>query len=438
MPINRKEMQAIARKYHEPIALVTGSDSGVEAAKALKHYGLRTIIYVSKKKAPDYIKKLNCNRKQDKDLRPNNHLVVADDLAEIKKKDSWETAVFRLNAYPEITKHVDELLALECIQIPSKAFSILIGGDEKCNIIENQFAIPIMGSRKLFKIANIGATEKDCRWFAQKVGIPCVEFYEFKLSENGIRFTQPVNEPLVLLAGYAVASEKKTIIGENSGDLEERVSKEVLAGNIDKTILERAWAQQFLLGADVNLNFFFSPIDAKKEWGTADDMFASLYNTSLEDARVCLANELVSIEERKADILERIKDLPIQFQTQVKGFVKTFRLPKITLNFSEDFLFEDLLKHDDQLLLLLREEEPPGIIGSWSLQATMLQKGVSSYELKLTGMNLGLYDRLDAETICPLIDLAKRKRQTEMTLGERTALELYRSKKQDALSEIVT
>jgi len=433
-------MQAIAKKYREPIALVIGSDSGLQVVKALEHYGLKTIVYVSRGEASHYLKELIQDRKPKKEGGlSNNDLLVVDELGEIKKNDAWKTAVFRLNTYQEITNYVDELVALECVQIPSKAFSVLVGGDERCSIIENQFAIPIMGSRMLFKIANIGASQRDHRWFAQKVGFPCVEVYEFKASETGIRFVEFVNEPLILMTGYSGTGGKMTfIIGENSSDLEERVSKEVVAGNVDKTTLEKAWAQEFLLGANINLNLFFSPIDAKEEWGDTDDVYASLYNLSLQDARACLANELISLEERRLDILEKLKGLSIDFQTRIKSFVKTYRLPKISLNFLEDFLFEDLLKYGERLLLLIKEEEPPGIIGSWSLQATMLQKGVSSYELKLGGINFGLYDRLEEEAIYPLVNLAKLRRGMEMTLGERIALELLRSKKADLLPDIVT
>lgn len=435
LPINREEMQEIAKTYSEPVALVTGSSSGLEAATALKHYGLRTMIYVVREEAADCIEKLAYKWNQD----PNVHIVVFDDPGEIQKRDGWKTAVLRLSTYSEITKYVDELIALECVQIPSKAFAVFVGGDEKCSVIQNQFAIPIMGSRKLLKTANIGTSKKNYRWFAQKVSIPCAKVYEFKASETGIRFTRFVNEPVALMTEYSGTSVKKIfIIGENSSDLEERVSREVLAGNIKKITLERAWAQQFLLGTNINLSFFLSPIDAKKEWGDTDDAYASLYNLSLQDARACLANELMSIDERRVDILEKMKDLSIPFQTRIKSFIKTYHLPKISLDFSEAFLFESLFKHNDQLLLLMKEEEPPGIIGSWSWQATMLQKGVSSFELRLTGMNFGLYDGFEEETSYPLVNLAKLRRGMEMTLGERTALELYRSKKEDMLPEIVT
>jgi 5-formaminoimidazole-4-carboxamide-1-beta-D-ribofuranosyl 5'-monophosphate synthetase len=432
-------MQEIAKTYHEPIALVAGSNSGLEASKALRHYGLRTIIYVARKEASDYIKKLTRIGEQDPNRSANSDLILVDDLKKIKKIGDWKTAVLQLDTYPEIGKYVDELIELECIQIPSRAFSVLVGGDEKCSIIENQFAVPIMGSRNLFKIARIGVVEKDYRWFAQEASIPCVQIYEFKASEIGIKFTQFIDEPVALMTEYSGTSEKRVfIIGENSSDLEERVTKEISAGNIDKATLERARVQQFLLGLNTNLNFFFSPIDAKEEWGDTDDAYAKLYNLSLQDARACLANEFVSIDERRVDILKKSKDLSIEFRKRVKSFIKSYHLPKVSLNFSEEFLFEDLLKYSERLFLLIKEKEPPGIIGSWSLQTTMLQKDISSYQLRLTGINFGLYDGFEEEIIYPLVNLAKLRRGMEMTLGERTALELYRSKKEDVLPEIVT
>jgi 5-formaminoimidazole-4-carboxamide-1-beta-D-ribofuranosyl 5'-monophosphate synthetase len=432
-------MQEIAKTYRKPVALITGSSSGLEAATALKRYGLRTIIYVVREEVPDCIKKLTYKRKQDLNAPPNSDIVVLDDLGEINRIDGWKTAVLQLNTYFEITKYVDELIALECVQIPSRTFSVLVGGDEKCSIIENQFAVPIMGSRNVFKIARIGVVEKDYRWFAQEASVPCVQIYKFKASETGIRFTQFIDEPVALMTEYLGTSEKGVfIIGENSSDLEERVTKEISAGNIDKATLERARVQQFLLGLDANLNFFFSPIDAKEEWGDTDDVYAKLYNLSLQDARACLANEFISIDERRVDILKKSKDLSIEFQKRVKSFIKSYHLPKVSLNFSEEFLFENLLKYSERLFLLIKEKEPPGIIGSWSLQTTMLQKDISSYQLRLTGINFGLYDGFEEEIIYPLVDLAKLRRGMEMTLGERTALELYKSKKEDMLPEIVT
>jgi 5-formaminoimidazole-4-carboxamide-1-beta-D-ribofuranosyl 5'-monophosphate synthetase len=435
LPINREDMQEVAKTYHEPIALVVGSNSGLEVSKALRHYGLRTIVYVTRKVASDYTKKLTHIKERDQRKSANRDLILVDDIKKIKKRGDWKTVVLQLDAYPEIVKYVDELIELECIQIPSKAFSVLVGGDEKCSFINNQFAIPIMGSRNLFKLERIDAVEKDYRWFAQKAGIPFIQTHEFEVSETGIRLMQFIDEPVALMTEYSDANLKRVfVIGENSRDLEERVSRAVSAGNIDKATLERSRVQQFPFGLDANLNFFFSPIDAKKEWGDVDDALAKLYNLSLEDARACLANELVSLDERRVDIFKKLKALPIDFQAGIKSF----HLPKVSLNFLEEFLLEDLLKHINSLFLLIKEKEPPGMIGSWSLQATLLRKGISSYELKLTGMTIGLYDGFEEETIHPLVNFAKLRRGMEMTLSDRTALELYRAKEENALPEIVT
>jgi 5-formaminoimidazole-4-carboxamide-1-beta-D-ribofuranosyl 5'-monophosphate synthetase len=54
-----------------------------------------------------------------------------------------------LDKYSDIVKYVDELVELECLQIPNRAFAVYVGGDEYCSVIENEFAVPIVGSRTL-------------------------------------------------------------------------------------------------------------------------------------------------------------------------------------------------------------------------------------------------------------------------------------------------
>lgn len=64
-----------------------------------------------------------------------------------------------------------------------------------------------------------------------------------------------------------------------------------------------------------------SPIDAEEEWGDVDDFYAELYDMNLDKARFCLANEFLSIDERKETILDGLKRLPIDVQQKIKGTI---------------------------------------------------------------------------------------------------------------------
>ena len=124
------------------------------------------------------------------------------DPKDIKKNGSWRSAILVLDTYADIVKYVDDLVDLECLQIPNRAFSVYVGGDERCSVIEKEFAVPIVGSRKLLKIENRGEVEKDYYWFAEKAAIPCPRSYEFEVYEAGIRLKEPVGEPILLRAEH--------------------------------------------------------------------------------------------------------------------------------------------------------------------------------------------------------------------------------------------
>ena len=106
---------------------------------------------------------------------------VVNDPKDIKKNGNWRSVILILDKYSDIVKYVDDLVNLECLQIPNRAFSVYVGGDERCSVIEDKFAVPIVGSRKLLKIENRGEIEKDYYWFAEKAGIPIPKSYELSL-----------------------------------------------------------------------------------------------------------------------------------------------------------------------------------------------------------------------------------------------------------------
>ncbi|MCP8322429.1 MAG: DUF1246 domain-containing protein, partial [archaeon] len=53
--IKREEMQELAKRYKEPIALILGSHSALDAASGARNYGLRRIIYTTKGRAIIYL-----------------------------------------------------------------------------------------------------------------------------------------------------------------------------------------------------------------------------------------------------------------------------------------------------------------------------------------------------------------------------------------------
>jgi len=477
MVIRREEMQEIVKSYKEPVGLNLGSHSALDAWQGQRNYGLRSVIYTTHARARIYLQNPMVGRPdepiEDLPRQVREDLIVADDPRDVKKRGEWRSAIIILKEYGDIVKHVDDLLALECLQIPNRAFSVYVGGDEKCSVIEKDFAVPIVGSRKALKIENRGEIERDYYWFAEKAGIPYPKSYKFEAYKDRIEFKEPIDEPVLLKAEHAHrAFEREFIFAANSDDLEEKVLREIVAGNLNKECLERARVEQIVLGPHANFNFFFSPLDAKAEWGDVDDWYAKLYKVSLEDARMCLANQFLSIDERRETILDGVKRLPIDVQEKIRR-VPSFEVSAHLAMSLRESLLKDVHRYADAFLLAIKKHEPPGIIGAWCLQALITWDKISKYELKprvkmdftggiepKTAADYGLYDvpkgREPYMHIPVTQDIALRhgggtnvhmglgsqyanaKYNKTMSMGDRIALEITRAHREKRLSEIIT
>ncbi len=400
-------------------------------------------------------------------------LKVVDDPSDIKKKDEWKSVLLILDKYSDIVKYVDDLINLECLQITNRAFSVYVGGDETCSVIEKKFAVPIVGSRKLLKIENRGEIAKDYYWFADQAGIPYPKSYEYTVSDKGLQFKEPIDEPLLVKAEHAHREfEREFIFAANSQDLEEKVEKEMEAGTLTKESLERARAEQIVLGPHANFNFFFSPLDANRAWGDAEDWYSKLYRVSREQTRVCLANQFLSIDERRETILDGVKRLPIDIQEKIRR-VPSFEVTAHVLMSLRESLLKDMHRYADRFLLATREYEPPGIVGAWCLQTLITWDRISKYELKpkikvdftggaeaKTAVDYGLYDVPEGKEAYMHIpvtqDVALRhgggtnvhmgigsqyanaKYRKIMSMGDRIALEMKRAFREKRLGDIVT
>ena len=477
MAIKREEMQEIAKKYKEPIGLNLGSHSALDAWQGQRSYGFRSIIYVPPARARIYLQNPMVGKQgetiEDLPTTTKRDLKVVNDPKDINKKGNWQSVILILDKYSDIVKYTDELVNLECLQIPNRAFAVYVGGDEKCSVIEDKYPVPILGSRKLLKIENRGEIEKDYYWFAEKAGIPSPRAYEFEAHEEGISFPEPIDEPMLLKAEHAHRSfEREFIFAADSTDLEEKVRKEVQEGNIDKETLENARIEQIVLGPHANFNFFFSPLDAKEDWGDADDWYARLFNTSIENARACLANQFLSIDERRETILDGVRRLPLDVQEKLRK-VPSFEVTAHIIMSLRESLLKDMHRYADRFMLATREYESPGIIGAWCLQTLITWDRISKYETKTsmkmdvtlgpeakTSADYGVYDVPEGKDpfmhIPVTQDVALRhgggtnvhmgigsqyanaKYGKRMSMGDRIALEIKRALKLKMMHEIVT
>ncbi len=478
MVIVREEIQEIVKSYKEPIGLNLGSHSALDAWQGQRNYGIRSIIYTTRARARIYLQNPMVGEPgkpiEDLPMQVRSDLVVTDDPSDIKKSDKkWKSVILIFKEYKDVLRYADELVDLECLQIPNRAFSVYVGGDEYCSDIEKEYPVPILGSRLALKVENRGEVEKDYYWFAEKAHVPYPKSYKYETHKNGIRFKEAIDDPILLKAEHAHRSfEREFIFAADSKNLEAKVEREVQLGNLNKECLERGRVEQIVLGPHANFNFFFSPIDAGENWGDTDKWYAKLYKTSIEEARTCLANQFLSIDERRETILDGVKRLPIDVQEKIKK-VPSFEVTAHLAMSLRESLLKDMHRYADAYLLAMRKHLVPGIIGAWCLQTLITWDKISKYERKpsvkvdvtigseaKTSSDYGLYDVPEGSEpfmhIPVTQDVALRhgggtnvhmglgsqyanaKYNKTMSMGDRIALEIKRATKEKKLHLIVT
>ena len=462
--IEREEMQEVVKRFRDPKLLLLGSHSALDAGAGARNYGFKSITYTTPQRAIIYLQNPTVGEPREaiEDLPAfvRREVLVTNDINDIKKKD-FKRAILIMDNYSDIVKQVDDLIELQCIQIPNRAMTVYVGGDEECSVIENKFAVPIIGSRRLLKIENRGKIEKDYYWYAKEAGIPIPEEFKVKISKKGIKFKKKVNQPLVLKTEFKHRRyERGFIFAANSTDLERKVREEMKAGHIDHECLKVGRVEEYVPGPHANFNFFYSPLNAKADWGDTEKVFSEIYGMTIEEARMCLANEFLSIDERRETTHDGVLRLPADVQTKVDWSKTPYPLTfEVTAHCDislRESLLKDVHRTANAFMLATKVIEPPGIIGAWCLQTMMTWtkiKGVS-------GVNLGLYDvppKGEVFMHLPVTqDVALRhgggtnthmgiggkyanaKYNRRMSMGDRIALEVKRAKERGMLEEIVT
>lgn len=462
--IEREEMQEVVKRFKEPKLLILGSHSALDASAGARNYGLRSIVYVTPQRAITYLSNPVIGEPgdvvEDLPLFVRNEVLVTRNIRDIKG-DGWKRAILVLDDYSDIVDYVDELIELECIQVPNRAMTVYVGGDEECSVIEKDFAVPIVGSRKLLKIENRGEIEKDYYWYAEKASIPIPKEFKYQIKEDGIEFEERIDQPLVLKTEFKHRRfERGFIFAANSEDLKKKVKKEIEAGHIDEKCLEVGRVEEFVPGPHANFNFFYSPLNAEERWGDTEKYFSEFYDMSIEEARKCLANEFLSIDERRETTHDGVLRMPAGTQMKVDWnktpYPLTFEVTAHCDISLRESLLKDVHKAANKFLLATQKIEPPGIIGAWCLQTMMTWtkiKGVS-------GVSMGLYDVPEGGEVFMHVpvtqDVALRhgggtnthmgiggkyantKYLRRMSMGDRIALEVKRAKEKKVLEEIVT
>ncbi|HJX24300.1 MAG TPA: DUF1297 domain-containing protein [Candidatus Bathyarchaeia archaeon] len=456
--IDRKEMQEVVKRYRDPIGVVLGSHSALDAWAGLRDYGVRSLIYTTKHRAEIYFREPRAGRpKEDMGDLPGKvrrDLIVAEDIQDIvrKKKGKWRAALLLMDSYKDVLKSevINGLIELEGIQIPNRAFAVYVG-DYACKKIEDDFPVPILGSRGLLKMENREEVKKNYYWYLKEAGIPHPKEFKYKVVEDGIKFSKKIDQPVVLKIPHAQRRlERGFMFSSNSSTLEEDVEKEFKAGRILREDLEVGRAEEYVPGVTANLNFFYSPINAEEDWGSLERY----------EKRTQLANEFLSVDERRETTHDGVLRLPAREQLNANWnntpYPNSFEVTAHSMVSLRESLLRKIYPVADAFVELTQKTDPPGMIGAYCIQ-TLITFAEKPY---VEAVSQGVYDASGVTSLYDFVpmtqDIAVRhgggtnvhmgvgsqyanaKYQRTMSMGDRIALEIKRARAKRKLDKIVT
>jgi 5-formaminoimidazole-4-carboxamide-1-(beta)-D-ribofuranosyl 5'-monophosphate synthetase len=265
--------------------------------------------------------------------------------------------------------------------------------------IENNFKIPIFGSRSMLKL--------------EERNVPKNQYY--LLQKAGIRYPQLFKSPhdidrlAIVKVNEAIRGYERAFFFASSYTDYQKKSKELLNRKlITKASLDQAVIEEYVIGTQINFNYFYSVLD--------DEL------------------EIMGTDTRRQTNLDGLLRLPADEQLAVLKYLK----PKIIETghiaaTTKESIIESIFELGEKFVKTTKKEYPPGIIGPFALQgAIVADKGKE--EMVVFDVSL----RIPGSPLTQFTPHSGYLYGESISYGERIAMEIDTAIKTKRLKEIVT
>jgi len=374
--IKRDKIQEIINSYDKKnITIgVLGGHSGLDVCRGAKKHGFKTLAVCQKGREKTYTKYYKTRE---------------------GKGCIDETIV--LDKFSDITnpKVQDELRSRNTIFIHNRYFWVYFDFKD----IEENFMIPIYGTRGMVKLE-----ERD---------VPKNQYY--LLEKAAIRFPkiykkpQDIDKLVIVKVNEAIRGYERAFFYATSyNDYKKKADDMLKKKMITKDALEKAVIEEYIIGAQINFNYFYSVID--------DEL------------------ELMGTDTRRQTNLDGLIRLPADEQIEVLKYLK----PKMIETghiaaTTKESIIEKIFDLGEKFVKATQKEYPPGIIGPFALQgAIAADKGKE--EMVVFDVSM----RIPGSPLTRFTPHTGYLYKDSISYGERIAMEIKKAIEVNRLKEIVT
>src|SRR3989338_3696873 len=314
--INQKQIGQILEKYDKSnITIgVLGGHSALDVCRGAKKLGFRTVAVCQKGRELTYTKYYQ-KREDGKSII--DEIILVDKFKDIVKKEVQE-----------------KLRELNTIFVHNRYFWVYCDYKD----IENIFLVPIFGTRNYVKLEERDQP-KNQYYILQKA---CIRIPKI--------FTNPkkINTLVIVKVAEAARGYERAFFFCNNYEEYLKKSKELLDKKIiTKEALKKAVIEEYIVGAQVNFNYFYSPL--------AEEL------------------ELMGTDTRRQTNLDGILRLPATEQLEILKYLKPklIETGHISVTTKESIL-EKIFAIGERFIAACKKIHPPGIIGPFALQGAVI------------------------------------------------------------------
>jgi len=375
--LERKILQNLVESYDpKKITIgVLGGHSALDVCRGAKKHGFRTLAVCQKGRDKTYTKYYKTRN---------------------DGRGCIDTTIV-LNKFNEITTPdiQDKLREENTIFIHNRYFWVYFDFTD----IENNFKVPIFGTRSMLKL--------------EERNVPKNQYY--LIEKAGIRYPQLFHSPhdidrlVIVKVNEAIRGYERAFFFASSYKDYKKKSDQLLAKKtITQQSLDQAVIEEYVIGTQINFNYFYSVLD--------DEL------------------EIMGTDTRRQTNLDGLLRLPADEQLAVLKYLR----PKIIETghiaaTTKESIIESIFELGEKFVKTTKKEYPPGIIGPFALQgAIVADKGKE--EMVVFDVSL----RIPGSPLTQFTPHSGYLYGESISYGERIALELQNAIRAKRLKEIVT
>jgi len=363
--------------------VVLGSHSALDVCRGAKDEGFKTLVIVQKGRDKTYSKYYKSDGPSTSSGRPSVGCV--DEVIELEK--------FSDILSEKVQK---ELLKRNVIFIPHRSFEVYINDYDA---IENKFKVPMFGNRFLLKSEERGVKPNQ---------------YDL-LDKANIRYPKQFKNPkeidrlcIVKVLEKIRGFERAFFFAQSFAEYEIGVKQGLGLGKFTEEQIKQAVIEEFIVGVQVNFNFFYSPVSNRLE--------------------------LIGTDTRRQTNIEGLTKLPAMYEEDVmkKIGIKYEEAGHIAVTVLESLL-EDAFTMGEKFVEVSQKLMPPGVIGPFGLQ-TVITPGPPKKEIIVFDVS----PRMPGSPGISFTPYSGYLYGQNISMGKRVAMEIKEAIEKGELDKVLT